>query len=104
MVNSKKEQDLEEVYCRCEEVTRKEIDEAIESGALTLDDVKRYTRAGMGLCQGKFCSRIISQYLAGKLERSLSEIPLCSSRVPVRPVNVDALAADLDGVDCFPKE
>ena len=40
------------IICRCQEVTRQEILDAIEQGATTVDGVKRRTRAGMGLCQG----------------------------------------------------
>lgn len=51
-----------EIVCRCESVTAGEILDAIEGplGARTLDAIKRRTRAGMGRCQGGFCSpRII---------------------------------------------
>ena len=40
------------IICRCQEVTEKEILEAIADGATTVDGVKRRTRACMGLCQG----------------------------------------------------
>ena len=35
------------IICRCQEVTRQEILDAIEQGATTVDGVKRRTRAGM---------------------------------------------------------
>ena len=46
------------LVCRCEEVTEAEIRAAIRRpvGARTIDAVKRRTRAGMGRCQGGFCS------------------------------------------------
>jgi len=44
------------VLCRCEQVTEAEILEAIRRGADTMDGVKHLTRAGMGRCQGSFCS------------------------------------------------
>jgi len=44
------------VICRCETVTEGEIVEAIRRGARSLDGVKRRTRAGMGRCQGGFCT------------------------------------------------
>jgi len=48
------------IVCRCENVSEAEIVEAIRHGHTTLDGVKFYTRAGMGRCQGGFCSgRII---------------------------------------------
>lgn len=44
------------VICRCETITEAEIVEAVRRGARSLDAVKRRTRAGMGRCQGGFCS------------------------------------------------
>jgi glycerol-3-phosphate dehydrogenase len=44
------------MVCRCEWVTEGEIVEAIERGARTLDGIKFRTRAGMGRCQGGFCT------------------------------------------------
>ena len=51
------------IVCRCETVSEAEIRAAIRCriGARTLDGVKRRTRAGMGRCQGGFCTpRIIA--------------------------------------------
>ena len=44
------------MVCRCEWVTEGEVVEAIERGARTLDGLKFRTRAGMGRCQGGFCT------------------------------------------------
>ena len=44
------------VVCRCELVTEAEVQDAIDRGARTLDGIKFRTRAGMGRCQGGFCS------------------------------------------------
>jgi glycerol-3-phosphate dehydrogenase len=49
------------IVCRCESVSEAEVVEAIRRGHTTLDGVKFYTRAGMGRCQGGFCTyRILS--------------------------------------------
>ena len=55
--------DEEVIVCRCEEVLRKEILNAIKQGARDLDSVKRMTRAGMGMCQGRSCSVLIRNML-----------------------------------------
>lgn len=52
------------VLCRCETVTEAEVLEAIRRGARTLDAVKRRVRAGMGRCQGGFCSPRVMELLA----------------------------------------
>ena len=56
------------IVCRCEEISEGEIIDAITRplGARSLDGVKRRVRAGMGRCQGGFCSpkvmELIEQY------------------------------------------
>lgn len=44
------------IVCRCENISEAEIVEAIHHGHTTMDWIKFYTRAGMGRCQGGFCS------------------------------------------------
>jgi glycerol-3-phosphate dehydrogenase len=44
------------MVCRCESVSEAEVVEAIRKGHTTLDGIKFYTRAGMGRCQGGFCT------------------------------------------------
>ena len=64
------------IVCRCEVVTEAEILEAIRRpvGATTIDGVKRRTRAGMGRCQGGFCSPRVASLLAGELGIPLTEV------------------------------
>jgi glycerol-3-phosphate dehydrogenase len=45
-------------------VTEAEVVEAIRHGHTTLDGIKFYTRAGMGRCQGGFCTYRIMQILS----------------------------------------
>jgi NAD(P)H-nitrite reductase large subunit len=74
--------------CRCEEVTREEIETAIAEGATTVKGVKIRTEAGMGLCQGRTCRRLISQMLAQSGPRSPAEIYPPTSRAPVRTAKI----------------
>lgn len=57
------------VICRCETVTEGEIIDAIHRvpGARSVDGVKRRVRAGMGRCQGGFCSPRVMEILAREL-------------------------------------
>ena len=61
------------VICRCETITEAEIVDAVRHGARTLDGVKLRCRAGMGRCQGGFCSprvmEIISRETGISMER-----------------------------------
>lgn len=52
------------IVCRCETVTEGEVLDAIARGACTLDGVKFRTRAGMGRCQGGFCTIRCMELLA----------------------------------------
>ena len=74
------------VICRCEEVTREEVVRAVCAGAHTVDAVKRATRAGMGLCQGSTCGRLVAQIIAEETGRPAAEVLPGTPRPPVRPV------------------
>lgn len=62
------------VVCRCETISEGEIVEAIRHGATTLDGIKFRTRAGMGRCQGGFCTPRVVKILARELGLSEEEI------------------------------
>ncbi len=64
------------VICRCETITEGEIIDAIHRtpGARSIDGVKRRTRAGMGRCQGGFCSPKVMEILARERNVPLDEI------------------------------
>lgn len=64
------------IICRCEQITESEIMQAIHRpvGATSLDALKRRVRAGMGRCQGGFCSPLVIEILARELGVSEYEI------------------------------
>lgn len=78
--------------CRCEEITRGEIAAAVEAGAATVDDVKRRTRAGMGLCQGVYCVPAIADLVAGLGGAPIETLAPFTSRPPVRLISLGRLA------------
>lgn len=65
----KKDSRYGRVICRCETVTEGEIVAAIHSPipAVTVDAVKRRCNAGMGRCQGGFCSPRVVEILSREL-------------------------------------
>ena len=89
---SKREDDEGVVICRCEEVTRGEIRDVICNGMRTLNGVKRITRAGMGLCQGQTCERLVSQLIASELGLPPAEVEPTTARAPLRPIPLSVLA------------
>ena len=82
--------------CRCCEVTEGEVRQAVREGARTVAAVKIRTRAGMGLCQGRTCRRLISRVIAEETGQSLADILPPTSRPPVRTISLDALAGGED--------
>ena len=84
------------IICRCQEVTRQEILDAIADGATTVDGVKRRTRAGMGLCQGKTCERLVQKIIAQETGISMEQIIPQTKRVPVSPVKIGVIGGEKD--------
>ena len=75
----KKDPEYGALVCRCEQVTEAEIRAAIRRpvGATTIDGVKRRTRAGMGRCQGGFCSPRVLEILSEELHLDPTQITKC---------------------------
>jgi bacterioferritin-associated ferredoxin len=80
------------IICRCEEITKGEIKVAIRNGIQTVNGIKRVTRAGMGLCQGQTCQRLVTQIIAEELRQSVADIEPTTARGPVRPLNLAVFA------------
>lgn len=85
------------LICRCEEICEKEIQEAIADGATTITGIKRRTGAGMGLCQGRTCRRLISAILTQQTGTDPADIEPPTTRPPVRPVKVSTLLDAQEG-------
>ncbi len=82
--------------CRCKEVTKAEIIEAIKDGATTIDGVKRRTKAGMGLCQGKTCERLVAKIISEQTGISMEELIPATKRIPVRPIKIGIIGGSED--------
>lgn len=86
----------EEIVCRCEEVTKQEILKALEDGAQTVNDIKRLTRAGMGLCQGRMCGSLVAALIAQRTGQELGDVAPARFRPPVRPIKLGLIADTQD--------
>ena len=64
------------VVCRCEEVSKGEIIDAIHNplGVATVDSIKRRVRPGMGRCQGGFCSPLVVQLIAQETRIPMEDV------------------------------
>jgi thioredoxin reductase/bacterioferritin-associated ferredoxin len=81
------------VVCRCEEVTAKDILDAVAIGATGPNQLKAYRRAGMGPCQGRLCGLTVTELMAQARGKSPQEIGYYRLRAPVKPVTLAELAA-----------
>lgn len=72
----KKDSAYGRIVCRCELVSEAEIVEAINSPLkpMSVDAVKRRTRAGMGRCQGGFCFSRVMELIARERGISIDEV------------------------------
>lgn len=86
-----------EIICRCEEVTREDIMEAIKKGDASLDAIKKRTRAGMGFCQGRTCKRLVARILSCYYDMPMDAYLPGSIRMPVEPVTLGEIAGTIDG-------
>lgn len=80
------------IVCRCEDVTRREIDAAFDDGARDVNQLKHFTRCGMGPCQGRMCGDVAAELLALRVG-ARQAVGYWTARPPLRPVAL----ADMSG-------
>ncbi len=100
------------IICQCEDVTRadllgvqppnylerppamcaRSLETLVQDGPANPDQIKRLTRAGMGVCQGRRCRDQVAMLLALESGQPFAAIPLASHRAPVRPLPMKILA------------
>lgn len=76
----KKDPSWGRIVCRCEHITEREVIDALSNplGAKTLSSVKYRCRAGMGRCQGGFCTQHIVRIMENKFNMDVKDIKLKS--------------------------
>lgn len=80
------------VICRCERVTLSRIQGSIADGCRTPQEVKAYTRAGMGICQGSTCGSLVMELTVALTGGDGDRVAPLTSRPPARPVSLRDLA------------
>ena len=80
------------IACRCEEVTVGQIRRAVQLGAPGPNQLKAFTRCGMGPCQGRICGPIVSAVIAEARGVPIAEVGTYRPRAPYKPITVSALA------------
>ncbi len=80
----------ETMICRCEEITMGNIRRAVRQGNSTAVMLKKATRSGMGMCQGRTCTPIILDILGSLTGMSPEQIGMPTARMPVKPIPINA--------------
>ncbi|APT73343.1 (2Fe-2S)-binding protein [Thermosipho melanesiensis] len=86
----------DEIVCRCEGITRKEIEIAIDNGFKDFEELRRYLRISMGPCGGRTCRLQTLFILSKRLNIPISEIDMGTLRPPSIPLPFRAI---LKGVE-----
>lgn len=76
------------IVCRCEELTRQEVETGIQFGGTDIPTLKVSTRLGMGPCQGKMCWSMAARMIAAQTGRSIADIGPVRVRPPVGPLEI----------------
>lgn len=85
------------IICRCSDVTLKDIRDLLNEGYLTVEEIKRISRAGMGPCQGKTCSNLIQREIANFTGEKIENLEDCVSRPPAKAIKLEDIAKGGDG-------
>ncbi|MGR5143754.1 FAD-dependent oxidoreductase [Photobacterium sp. DNB23_23_1] len=81
------------IVCRCENVTAKQIRDQIDAGVNGINQIKAYTRCGMGPCQGRHCGTTVSQMISDKLNMPMEKVGYYRIRNPIKPLTLGELAS-----------
>jgi NADPH-dependent 2,4-dienoyl-CoA reductase/sulfur reductase-like enzyme len=81
------------LVCRCEEVSAGAVRLAVQTGCQGMNQLKAYTRCGMGPCQGRMCGPVAIEVLAQARGVPVSAIEPLRTRFPTKPVSVGALTS-----------
>lgn len=83
------------IICRCEEVTKGEIRRAVHDGMWDLNEIRRYLRTGMGLCQGLTCGKLVQSIVARELGVRPTELAHNTARTPARPIEMSVYGNEI---------
>ena len=80
------------IICRCEEVTAGEVRHAIKMGCAGPNQLKAYSRCGMGNCQGRFCGLTVVNLISDMIGSPAGEVGYFRIRTPIKPITLEEMA------------
>jgi Fe-S-cluster-containing hydrogenase component 2 len=81
-------------FCRCEEISYFRVREIIGKGFHSLTALRRFSRVGLGFCQGRFCQYMLRDELSAGTSREPEDVGAFKVRPPVRPVKLSRLGGE----------
>ena len=84
------------ILCRCEDITKKDIKNAVNNGAKNLNQIKSWTRFGMGPCQGRTCQYSVAKVASEQLKCNVKDLGYLTGRTPLRPFPLDKAIGDFE--------
>lgn len=85
-------EDDDVVVCRCEEINVAQLRDVIDIGCPGPNQLKSFSRCGMGPCQGRFCGLTVSELIADITGKSIEEVGYYRLRTPIKPLRLGELA------------
>jgi NADPH-dependent 2,4-dienoyl-CoA reductase/sulfur reductase-like enzyme len=81
------------LVCRCEEVTARQVLDAVALGCQGPNQLKSFLRCGMGPCQGRLCGLTVTELIAQARGVPPGEVGYYRLRPPVKPITLAELAS-----------
>ena len=86
--------DRDLIICRCLNVTVEQVENVVALGMREMGDVRRLSRAGMGICQGAYCEELVRQVVARAAATDQAGLSPARVRAPIVPLPLAFLADD----------
>ena len=80
--------------CRCEGISKNDIESCLAGDQRDFGSVKRATRLGMGRCQGRYCSTLLASLITDVHGHECDVKEFFAPRAPFKPVPVIQLAGE----------
>ncbi len=62
------------IICRCEDVTLEDIENIMNEGYTSFEEIKRILRVGMGPCQGNTCGQLLQREISKFLKIPIEKV------------------------------
>ena len=82
------------IVCRCEEVRAGTIRKIAQQGGQGPNQIKAFSRCGMGPCQGRQCGSTVAALIADAQGKKISEVGYYRVRPPLKPITLGQVGSD----------